>query len=111
MGFFNSGPVLHVVLVTPFIWISIYSCLSSWTWIPHVLDFICSPHYPSKSLIRLLLLHTRAGRLSYSAPCRQSKPVAPGAHLAHGTEREREGGREGRREGRREGGREGGRGG
>jgi hypothetical protein len=62
---------------TLFSWISIYSCLSSCTWIPHVSDFISSPHFPFKSLIRLLLLYTRAGRLSYSAPGRY------GSHRLH----------------------------
>ena len=58
-------------------------------------DFISSPHSPFKSLIRLLLRHIVVGRLTYIAPCRHLKPVAPGAHLAHGTEqRTQSGGQE-----------------
>jgi hypothetical protein len=53
----------------------------------HILsDFISATHSPFKSLVRLLLRHTGAGRLACTTPCRQSKPAAPGAHLAHGTE-------------------------
>jgi hypothetical protein len=58
-------------------------------------DFISSPHSPFKSLIRLLLRHIVAGRLTCIAPCRHLKPVAPGAQLAHGTEqRTQSGGQE-----------------
>jgi hypothetical protein len=58
-------------------------------------DFISSPHSPFKSLIRLLLRHIVVGQLTYIAPCRHLKPVAPGAHLAHGTEqRTQSGGQE-----------------
>ena len=53
-------------------------------------DFISSPHYPFKKLHQvaepLLLRHIVAGQLSYTAPCRHLQPVAPGAHLAHGTD-------------------------
>ena len=58
-------------------------------------DFISSPHSPFKSLIRLLLRHIVVGQLTYIAPCRHLKPVAPGAQLAHGTEqRTQSGGQE-----------------
>jgi hypothetical protein len=81
--------------VTPAVGISNRCCSPS---VPrsHVWsDFISSPHSPFKSLIRLLLRHIVVGQLTYIAPCRHLKPVAPGAHLAHGTEqRTQSGGKE-----------------
>ena len=52
---FLCGPVRHVARVTPFSGCSNRCCRSAETQIPHVSDFISSPHFPFKSLIRLLL--------------------------------------------------------
>ena len=50
-------------------------CSFAETLIPHVSDFISSPHFPCKSLIRLLLRHIVVGRLTCTTPCRHIMPV------------------------------------
>jgi hypothetical protein len=60
-----------------------------------VSDFISSPHFPFKSLIRLLLRHIVVCRLTCTTPCRHIMPVSSGAHIAHGTQqRTQSGGQE-----------------
>ena len=56
-------------------WFSNRCCSFAETLIPHVSDFIFSPHFPCKSLIRLLLRHIVVGRLTCTTPCRHIMPV------------------------------------
>ena len=74
-------------------WFSNRCSSSPQTQIPHVSDIISSPHSPFKSLIRLLLL-SHGCRSAAPGALPAQRPLAPGAHLQHGTgQRSTSGGR------------------